>query len=161
MKKSILLFFLFFVSIQTATSIELPLYSTKYDPSRNAFQDGRDAIKLASETNRRILIELGGDWCKWCHFMDRFLNTHPAVKEQLHKTFVVLKVNVSEENYNRDFLKAFPRPLGYPHMYITESNGKLIYSKDTGEFVINRKYSAERFKAFFKRWAMNKKVVNG
>lgn len=161
MKNSILLFILFFVSIQTATSAELPLYSTKYDPSRDAFQDGRDAIKLAGETNRRILIELGGDWCKWCHFMDRFLNTHPAVKKQLHETFVVLKVNVSEENNNHNFLKAFPRPLGYPHMFITESNGKLIYSKDTAEFVINRKYSVERFEAFFKRWAIQKKLVHG
>lgn len=161
MKKPILLFLLFFVSIQTAISAELPLYSTKYDPMRDAIQDGRNAIKLAAETNRRILIELGGDWCKWCHFLDRFLETHPDVKMQLHKTFVVLKVNVSEENYNREFLKYFPRPPGYPHMYITESNGKILYSKDTGEFVVNRKYSVERFEAFFKRWAIQKKVVNG
>ena len=160
MKNSILLFLLFFISLQTAFSAELPQYSIKYDPSRDAFQDGRDAIKLAQKTNRRILIELGGDWCKWCHLLDRFLNNHPDVKAQLHQTFVFLKVNVSEENDNAEFLKVFPRALGYPHMYVTESNGKLLLSKDTAEFLVKHKYSVQRFKAFFKRWKIEQ-TVNG
>lgn len=161
MRNTILFFFLFIISIQSASSSELPAYSTQFDPIRDAFQDGRDAIKLASSTNRRILIELGGDWCKWCHFMDRFLKDNPDVKKELHETFVLLKVNVSEENYNRDFLRVFPRPLGYPHMYVTQSNGKLLHSKDTGQFVVNGKYSAIKFKEFFMRWTTKKKIVHG
>ena len=161
MKNPLLLFLFFVISIQAASASELPVYSTKFDPARNAFQDGHDAIRLARATNRRILVELGGDWCKWCHIMDRFLDNNPEVKTELHKTFVVLKVNVSEENNNADFLKVFPRALGYPHMYITESNGKLLHSKDTGEFVVNRKYSVERFKEFFKRWGLKKTIVHG
>ena len=161
MKKSVLLFFLVFVSLQSAFADVLPEYSLKYDPSRDALQDGRDAIKLAKETNRRILIEVGGDWCKWCHILDRFLDENPDIKKQLHQTFVFLKVNVSDENYNDAFLKVFPRPLGYPHMYVTEKNGKLLLSKDTADFFVNRKYSTQRFKAFFKRWAIQKKRANG
>lgn len=160
MKNVILLFLLFFISLQSAFSAELPQYSISYDPSRDAFQDGRDAIKLAKNTNRRILIELGGDWCKWCHLLDRFFNKHPDVKAQLHQTFVLLKVNVSEENDNAEFLKVFPASLGYPHMYVTESNGKLLLSKDTAEFLVKHKYSVQRFKEFFKRWKI-KKMVNG
>ena len=161
MKNIALLFFLFFVSLQPVFSEQLPEYSLKYDPKRDAFQDGRDAIKLAKETNRRILIEVGGDWCKWCHVLESFLNKNSGIKKQLQQTFVFLKVNVSEENYNEAFLKVFPRPLGYPHMYVTEKNGKLLLSKDTADFFVNRKYSAKQFKAFFKRWAIKKKNANG
>lgn len=161
MKQIIILFFLFVVSLQSVLAEQLPEYSLKYDPKRNAFQDGRDAIKLAKETNRRILIEVGGDWCKWCHILDRFLNKNPDIKKQLHQTFVFLKVNVSDENYNDEFLKVFPQPLGYPHMYVTERNGNLLLSKDTADFFINRKYSVKKFKSFFKYWSLNKKIKNG
>jgi len=157
MKNPVIFLLLLLTSIQTAFAEQLPEYSRIYDPQRDALQDGRDAIKLASATNRRILIELGGDWCVWCHKLDRFLNTHPDIKNQLHQTFVLLKVNVSDENDNSNFLKVFPETRGYPHMYVTESNGKLLLSKDTAQFLVNGKYSVKRFKAFFKRWAIKKK----
>lgn len=157
MKKLFSSFLLLFVLLQTTLAAQLPEYSLKYDPKRDAFQDGRDAIQLAKSTNRRILIEVGGDWCKWCHVLDRFINENPEIKKQLHQTFVFLKVNVSDENDNAEFLKVFPAPLGYPHMYVTEKNGTLLLSKDTGQFFVNGKYSAERFKAFFRKWAISKK----
>ena len=40
---------------------ELPVYSLVYDASRNPNADGRAALKLAKETNRKVLIEVGGD----------------------------------------------------------------------------------------------------
>jgi len=156
MKTFLTLLFLFSISTQAVLSAELPLYSLHYDHKRDAMQDGRDAIKLAKETNRRILIEVGGDWCKWCHLLDRFLNKHPETKIQLHQTFVLLKINVSDENDNADFLKVFPPPFGYPHMYVTESNGKLLLSKDTGQFLVNGKYSKKRFEEFFKKFKLKK-----
>ncbi len=137
---------------ESAATDELPQYSVKYDPQRDPFKDGIAAIKLATETQRRILIEVGGDWCKWCHILDDFLDKNPDIKSRLHKTFVMLKVNVSDENDNSEFLKAFPKTLGYPHMYITEKDGRVLWSKDTAEFLVKGKYSRERFNAFFDRW---------
>lgn len=159
MKQLFIFFFFLFFSLQGASASQLPEYSTGFDPARDAFADGRDAIKRATATKRLILIELGGDWCKWCHKFDHFLNKNPEVKKELHETFVLLKVNVSDENYNDEFLKVFPKPYGYPHMYITQSNGKLLHSKDTGQFVVKGQYSTQKFKEFFKRWEMAKKVV--
>lgn len=156
--KPALTVFLFFIISQLIFATELPQYSLRYDPQRDAMQDGYAAIKLAKATHRRILIEVGGDWCKWCHVLDRFLNEHSDVKTQLHKTFVLLKVNVSEENDNQNFLKVFPAPLGYPHMYVMESNGKLLLSKDTGEFLVNGKYSKKRFKEFFEKFKLTNEI---
>ncbi len=135
----------------------LPAYSTQYDVKRNAFKDGAAAVKLATDTNRRILIELGGEWCVWCHRMDAFFDSNPDLKQKLHETFVMLKINVSSENNNAEFLKAFPRPNGYPHMYVSEKNGSVLYSQDTGYFVKNGGYSRESFLAFFERWDIKNK----
>ena len=145
------------VSENTPTDLlsTLPTYSKVYDPQRDAFKDGAAAIQLASNTNRRILIELGGDWCKWCHVLDAFLDNNPDIKQQLHQTFVMLKVNVSDANNNADFLKAFPRPLGYPHMYVSEYDGSVLWSKDTAELLKDGEYSRELFIAFFNRWKID------
>ena len=160
MKNILLSLFLFFVLLQTALAEQLPAYSITYDPARNALQDGRDAIALAKATNRRVLIEVGGDWCKWCHVLDRFLNNNVDIKKQLHQNFVLLKVNVSDENGNGEFLKAFPRVIGYPHIFVTDSDGNILSSNDIGEFYEEGAYSAKRFKIFFKRWAIDKKITN-
>lgn len=150
MKKQITgLLLLLTTSLQSAT---LPDYSLAYDPARDAFSDGRAAIQLAASTNRKVLIEVGGDWCAWCHVLDKFLQTHSDVQQQLHNTFVMLKVNVSDTNDNAEFLKAFPRPLGYPHMYITDSQGRILWSQDTAEFLEQGKYSRQRMLDFINKW---------
>lgn len=158
--RAILLFSLFFSTsefvLASDSSHTLPAYSTTYDPARNAFKDGKAAISLATQTQRRILIELGGDWCMWCHRMDAFLDANPDIKKQLHETFVMLKINVSDENDNADFLSAFPKPLGYPHMYVAEYNGSVLWSQDTAEFIVDGKYSRKAFSDFFERWTLNK-----
>ncbi|TNF33692.1 MAG: thioredoxin family protein, partial [Gammaproteobacteria bacterium] len=144
---------LLFTSKLSHAEDALPAYSLRYDPARDAFEDGRDAIRLAKTTGRHVLIELGGDWCKWCHVMDRFFNDNPDLKSRLHDTFVVLRINVSDANDNAEFLAAFPRPLGYPHMYVADANGNILLSKDTAEFLFEGQYSPQRFNEFFNQWS--------
>ena len=131
---------------------ELPVYSREYDERRDPNADGREALKLAEETHRKVLIEVGGDWCSWCHVLDRFIKDHPDVENRLHEIFVVLKVNISDGNDNAEFMSAFPPAQGYPHMYITDSSGTILHSQDTANFRENKKYSEQRFKVFFERW---------
>ena len=133
-------------------SDDLPVYSRGYDETRNPNADGRAALKLAQATQRKVLIEVGGDWCTWCHVLDKFIKDHVEVERRLHETFVVLKVNISDENDNVEFMSAFPPALGYPHMYITDSSGTILHSQDTAEFRENKKYSEKRFMIFFDRW---------
>ena len=130
------------------------LYSVEYNPQRDPFVDGKAAIKLAKFTNRRVLIEVGGNWCKWCLLLDKFINSDLEIKNTLHDTFVVLKVNVSDENMNEKFLSAFPKSIGYPHMYVTENDGRVIHSQDTAEFLLNKKYSKTKFMKFLTRWKL-------
>ncbi len=151
---SVLMLSMSIVSNSQASQLsgELPVYSRVYDEKRNPNADGLEALKLAKETHRLVLIEVGGDWCSWCHIMDRFIKEHPNVESRLHQTFVVLKVNISDVNDNAEFMAAFPSARGYPHMYITDSSGSILFSQDTAEFRENKQYSEKRFMSFFDRW---------
>ncbi len=135
-----------------ASSADLPAYSRHYDPDRDPAADGRAALRLARQTGRRVLIEVGGDWCSWCHRLERFIQTHPDLRTELHRYFVVLKVNVSTENENADFMADMPRPLGYPHVYIADNDGRLLHSQDTAAWLVDGNYSPQRFRQFLNRW---------
>lgn len=150
-------YFLFVSVLLTAISAPadnklIPVYSQHYDPKRDPFADGREAIVNAQATQRRILIELGGNWCVWCKKMDRFIAENKIVKTKLYENFVVLKVNVSDENDNHEFLTAFPQTNGYPHFFVSASDGAVLYSKDTAELLENGQYSEQRFLEFIQRW---------
>jgi thiol:disulfide interchange protein len=138
-----------------ASSADLPAYSQYYDPNRDPATDGRAALQLARRTGRRVLIEVGGDWCSWCHRLDRFIHRHSALRAELHREFVVLKVNVSEENDNADFMAGLPEPLGYPHVYIADSDGRILHSQDTAAWLVDGSYSPRRFRQFLNRWKSN------
>jgi len=130
----------------------LPIYSRIYDPKRDPIHDGIQALKIALENNRKVLIEVGGNWCAWCHKLDKFIHSHPQLKKDFFNTFVLLKVNVSEENDNKEFLKVFPPVYGYPHMYVTDHQGRILESQDTADFLENKRYSVKKFYAFINKW---------
>ncbi len=147
-------------SLATEAKIEardLPEYSKIYDESRDPFKDATAAIALANKTNRNVLIEVGGNWCTWCNKMDAFLEKNPNVYQTLHSKFVLLKINVSDDNENADFMKALPPVLGYPHMYVSTGTGKMILSKDTAELQNNGEYSAKIWLAFLTKWQATSK----
>jgi len=130
----------------------LPEYSLEYNASRDPVKDGVAALNLAKQTNRKVIIEVGGNWCAWCHRLDKFLHSNPQLRQDFFNTFVLVKVNVSEENDNQAFLSVFPPANGYPHMYVTDHNGNILESKDTADFLDNKRYSVSKFYDFINQW---------
>jgi thioredoxin-related protein len=131
---------------------ELPEYSKVYDEQRDPFSDANAALALAKKTNRNVLIEIGGNWCTWCHKMDAFLLKNPNIYKELHSKYVLLKISVSDANENESFMKSLPPVLGYPHMYVSTASGKMLLSKDTAELQDSNGYSTEYWLTFLQQW---------
>jgi len=124
----------------------------KYDPKRNAAQDVDDSIHEAQRTHKRILLEVGGLWCGWCHTLDNFFDAHPDLVQLRDKNFVTVKINFSEENENKEVLSRYGPIESYPHLLVLETDGKLLLSKDTGVFESGKSYNLEELTAFLKEW---------
>jgi thioredoxin-related protein len=135
----------------TGQSKYLPV--TRYDPKRKAAQDVDDAIKEAQRTHRRILLEVGGDWCSWCHTLDGFFDAHPDLLQLRDKNFVTVKINFSEENENKDVLSRYGSIESFPHLLVLDADGKLLLSKETGALESGKSYNLEKLTAFLKEWA--------
>ena len=126
----------------------------KFDPARNAEEDLKNAIEMADSLNKRILLDVGGEWCSWCHLLDYFFLSNRDIHDLLHQTYVVVKINFSEENKNEKFLSGYPKIPGFPHIFILEKNGKLLHSQNTGELESGRGYSRERIIEMLDKWKL-------
>lgn len=124
----------------------------KFDPTKNPSEDLKIAVKTATAENKRILLDVGGEWCIWCHRIDEFIETNEDVKSALTSAFVILKVNYSKENKNEEFLGKFPTIEGYPHFFVLENDGSLIVSQNTGDLEDGKSYSKEKFLEFVAKY---------
>lgn len=129
----------------------------KFDPKKDPFKDVKAAVKIAAKTNKNILLDVGGEWCPWCHKLDEFILADKEINGYLHSNFVEVKVNYSNENKNEKFLSTLPKVKGYPHLFVLDKKGKLIYSQDTGELEQEKSYSKEKLMAFLKKYSPKKK----
>lgn len=132
----------------------------KYDPARNAEQDILEAVAEADRAGKRVLLEVGGEWCIWCHIMDAYFEKNPELLAYREKNFVMLKINFSEENKNEQALSRYPQINGYPHLFVLDRDGKLLHSQDTGQLEEGKSYNQDKFMAFLKEWSPREVKAN-
>lgn len=126
---------------------------TKFDPKRDAAKDISNAITLAKKENKRILLDVGGEWCGWCHKLDKLFMTDAEIGKQLKKSYIVVKVNFSPENENIKVLSKYPKIIGYPHLFVLDKTGKLIHSQDTGLLETGDHHDPAKVMTFLKKWS--------
>ena len=49
----------------------VPDPTAKFDPARDAESDINAAVAEAKRTSRRVILDVGGEWCGWCHTLDQ------------------------------------------------------------------------------------------
>jgi thioredoxin-related protein len=140
------------------TSRSISRQHQKFDPARDAQKDIADAIKLAKKSHKRILLDVGGEWCIWCHRLDSLFIKNTDLEDYLNKHYVVVKVNVSKENKNEEVLSKYPRVAGYPHVFILDKYGNLLHSQDTGKLELPanspvKGHDKSKVFAFLRKWA--------
>ena len=72
--------------------------------------------------------------------------------EALNKDYVVMKANYAKEHPNVEFLSAYPKVAGYPHIYVLESDGTTLHSQDTSKLEKKGGYDEGRFLSFLAKW---------
>ena len=124
-----------------------------YDPARDPAKDLDVLVQQTKQDGRRIMLVVGGEWCGWCHTLERYLKENAEIGALWSKHFASLKVNMSTENKNEAFLKRYPSIPGYPHLYVLEKDGTFLHSQGTAALESGSSYSAEKMRAFLEKWA--------
>ncbi|MGE5364059.1 MAG: thioredoxin family protein [Bacteroidota bacterium] len=125
---------------------------SQFDPSRDADKDIRTGIKEAGLSGKKVLLDVGGQWCIWCRRLDKFFEDNADANKLLHDNYVVVKVNYSPENKNEKVLSRYPKVAGYPHIFVLDSKGTLIHSQNTGELESGKGYDKAKILAFLEKY---------
>ncbi len=134
---------------------QLPPYVPvlKYDSKRDGAADIQAAITEAQRTGKRIILDVGGDWCPWCHVLERFLEKHPEIVELRDKNFITVAVFYSSENKNEKVLSRYPKTEGIPHFFVLEKDGALLDSRGMVKLETGGEPDPEKWKDFLTKWS--------
>lgn len=113
------------------------------------------SLTSAHATNKKIVIDVYTDWCKWCKVMDAKTYSDPSVAEYMKEHFVAVKLNAESQQVRTiDTLRITDAELasafgveGYPTTVFANSDGTPIFTRDgyieAAEFKLVLRFVAE------------------
>ena len=129
--------------------------ATIYPEVARAPADIEAALREAAKTNRRVLVDFGGNWCPDCIVLDKYFHD-PVNEELLRKHYVLVHVNVGEKGITDNFAIAerygIPLKKGVPALAVLDKDGRLIYAQKNGEFESMRKLNPASVNEFLVKW---------
>jgi thioredoxin 1 len=124
-----------------------------YPPPAQAATDIAAALKTAAATDKRVILDFGGNWCTDCHVLDLYF--HDAANSPLlEANYILVHVNIGRLDANVDIANRYQIPLkkGVPAIAVLDHQGNLLYSQKTGEFEAMRHMQASAVTDFLQHW---------
>ncbi|HUJ03297.1 MAG TPA: thioredoxin family protein [Rhizomicrobium sp.] len=115
------------VSIAALDELQTPL-PYPYDPGADANADVEAAFAKARTEHKRVLIDLGGNWCGDCRVLAGVMAL-PEVRRFLDAHYIVVDVDVGRFDRNLQIPARFgitQRLEGVPSILVADPDGKLI-----------------------------------
>jgi thioredoxin-related protein len=129
-----------------------------YDMNADAKEVLKNAIEKADKEGKNVLIQVGGNWCKWCIKFHEFIKNDKQIDSLINADYVFILVNYSKENKNLEVMKQleFPQRFGFPVFVVLDAKGKRMHTQDSGLLESGSdSYSREKIITFLKNWNRN------
>lgn len=125
-----------------------------YDPTLDGMKQINEAIGKASKSGKHVLIQYGGNWCKWCIRFDAFCKADTAINRTIETNYLPVKLNYDPSNKNEAANAYLGNPMrfGFPVLIIVDGKGKVLHIQDSGLLEDGQGYSKEKVQTFFSQW---------
>lgn len=114
--------------VKLASIADLPVVTMRpYDEAANADAQVAAAFARARKNGKRVLIDLGGNWCGDCVVLANIMQL-PDLKPFIAAHYEVVSVDTGRNNKNLQILARFGVTLagGVPAVLIVEPDGKTL-----------------------------------
>jgi hypothetical protein len=124
-----------------------------YEPGVDARAAIKQALALATQGNKRVLVVFGANWCYDCHVLDLAFH-RPDLASILDRKYEVVHVDVGRGDKNQDLMQEYDVPMkrGIPALAVLDADGKLLFSQKNGEFENARALGPEDLLEFLNQW---------
>lgn len=124
----------------------------QYDIERDPAVDLISTITRAEREQKRILLQVGGDWCHWCGRLAEIMIKRERVRTLLDDNFLIMKV-ASQSKYAESFLSGYPSINAYPFIYVLSTKGELLHAQDMEMLEQGEGYDEAALVEFLKTWS--------
>ncbi len=124
-----------------------------YPAPSQAKSDMSAALSAAAATQKRVIVDFGGNWCPDCHALDLYF--HDAANQPIiEANFILVHVNIGRLDENLDIAERYAIPLrkGVPALAILDEKGHLLFGQKNGEFEAMRHMQSASVTEFLLRW---------
>ena len=144
---------LFFMLITTSLYAQDTTF-TVYRPEADAMKELDKAIGNAEASGKHVLVQIGGNWCKWCRKFYKWSHENKTIDSLITANFVIVHSNFSKENKNPELMKRldFPQRFGFPVFVILDGKGTRLHTQNTGYLEEDDGYSEKKVSEFLKQW---------
>lgn len=117
-----------------------------------------DALRRAAAEHKRVIVDMGANWCIWCRRLHATFEGDPSVSAALERGFVVVMLDVNTRNgtkRNADLVERYgnpPKEHGIPVLVVLDADGKQLATKDTGELEDGEGHSPAKILQFLAAW---------
>lgn len=142
---------------QLPTPLPTP-YDAKATPAQvDAALDA--AFARARKSGKRVIVDLGGNWCPWCRSLAAVMKL-PEARPFVDANFEVVMVNVSSAkgmtDKNNQVLKRFglSKVDGFPWLIVADASGKVLAS--SSEVTDEKHETPQAMLDWIAQWAPSK-----
>ena len=124
-----------------------------YEENVDARAEITHALQKAASQHKRVLVVFGANWCYDCHVLDMAFH-RPDLAPLLERGFEVVHVDVGRGDKNQDLMNQYRVPMkkGIPGLAVLDSDGKLLFSQQNGEFENARSLAPADVLQFLNTW---------
>lgn len=124
-----------------------------YDESADGAKQIAEALATAKKEQKHVLLQLGANWCDWCHMLYTLFQTNEAIAEELKSNYVLVLIDVNQgHNKDTDVMYGNPTRLGLPVLVVLDAEGKSLITQETGSLEKDGRHDPEKVMAFLKAW---------
>lgn len=123
---------------------------TYYDPSIDAAKQLEKVIEKTKD--RLILVQVGGDWCKWCVRLNKTIGEDPELLKAMNDAFEWVHVYYGKENKNEAAMQMLGNPtnMGFPIFVLLDDMGNVLRTITTASFEVGDGYDKAKLLHFMK-----------
>jgi thiol-disulfide isomerase/thioredoxin len=124
-----------------------------YDDSVDGKKQIADAVAKAKASNKRVLVQFGGNWCVFCKALDELIDGDATLKA-LHERYVSIHVDAGS-NPALDDVYGKPYDHGFPVLLVLDGDGALLHTQPSTAFQLRTAvgHDPAGVAAFLKQWA--------
>ncbi len=126
-------------------------YEQPYHPEEDGDVRIEELLKQAKKERKKLLVQIGGNWCVWCLRFNNLVTKTPELKRILDKKYIYYHLNFSPENKNEKAFKKYGNPgakFGYPAFLILDSDGVVLFTQKSEDLEEGKGYNPKKVKKF-------------